>query len=123
MTSAYSPNLSKLAKGADLLVLDCQIVRKGANRNRQANSQKNRNKQGNSAHASIEDGARMAAEAGVKTLIITHLSNAAIDVEATKAKIAEQFKGEVIIAKDFLTVSSEGKTFMLEEIQTVNSTR
>ena len=53
-------------------------------------------------HASIEDGAEMAAEAGVKTLIITHLfTNEAIDEEATKAKIAEQFNVEVIIEEDF----------------------
>lgn len=114
----YTPNLPKLALGADVLVLDCQIIRKGANKNRQANTQSNRNKQGNSAHASLEDGARMAAEAGVKTLIITHLSNAVIDVEATKAKIAEQFKGEVIIAEDFLSVSTDGEVFKLGEIET-----
>lgn len=111
---SYTRNLSKLALGADVLVLDCQIIRQGANRNRQRNATGNRNRPGNSAHASIEDGVRMAAEAGVKTLVITHLSSAAIDKEATKAKIAEQFKGEIIIAEDFLTITSEGKVFMLE---------
>lgn len=119
----YTPNLSKLAKNADVLVLDSHIIRKNANRNGQANSRRNTSKQGNSAHASTEDAAKMAKEAGVKTLIITHLPNANIDEEATKAKIAEQFKGEVIIAKDFLTVSSDGKTFMLKEVSTSNSRR
>lgn len=107
---SYTENLPKLAKGADVLVLDCQIIRMGANQRRQGN----RKTPGNSAHASIEEGARMAAEAGVKTLIITHLSSAAIDVAATKAKIAEQFKGKVVVAEDFLTVSSEGKVWLLE---------
>lgn len=114
----YTPNLAKLAKDADVLVIDSQIIRKNTNRNRQANSRRNTGKQNNSAHASTEDAAKMAMKAGVKTLIITHVPNANIDEEATKAKMAEQFKGEVIIAKDFLTVSSEGKTFMLEEIST-----
>ena len=108
----YTPHLAKLAKDADVLVLDCQVIRKGAKRNKPANG--GRSKKGNSAHASIEEGAKMAAEAGVKTLIITHLSNANIDYEATKAKIAEQFKGEIILAEDFLTVSSDGKVFMLK---------
>lgn len=108
---SYSPNLGKLAKNADVLVLDCQIIREGADNRRRASPK--RKKPNNSAHASIEEGARMAAEAGVKTLVITHLSAAAIDEKATKAKIAEQFKGQVIIAKDFLTVSSEGKVIML----------
>ena len=119
----YTPNLPKLAKDADVLVIDSQIIRKNANRNRQANSRKNTNKQGNSAHASIEDAAKMAKEAGVKTLILTHLPSANIDEEATKAKIAEQFKGEVIIARDLLTVSSDGKIFMLEKVSTSNRMR
>jgi len=109
---SYTPNLAKLALDADILVLDCQIIREGANQNRRENT--SGNKKGNSAHASIEEGAKMAAEAGVKTLVITHLSGAAIDEEATKAKIAEQFKGEIIIAEDFLTVSSDGKVFLLQ---------
>ncbi|MGQ1785818.1 MULTISPECIES: MBL fold metallo-hydrolase [unclassified Saccharicrinis] len=107
---SYTPNLAKLALDADILVLDCQIIREGASQNRRA-----RNKKGNSAHASIEEGAKMAAEAGVKTLVITHLSGAAIDEEATKAKIAEQFKGKIIIAEDFLTVSSDGEVFTLQQ--------
>lgn len=112
---SYTPNLGKLAKNADVLVLDCQVIRKGANLNRKANAQKIQNRPGSKFHASIEEGAKMAAEAGVKTLIITHLSSAAIDEEATKAKIAKQFKGQVLIAKDFLTVSGEGKVFLLNQ--------
>lgn len=108
---SYTENLPKLAKGADVLVIDCQIIRKGAKR---SSANKSKKTPGNSAHASLEEGAKMAAAAGVKTLIITHLSSAAIDEEATKAKIAEQFKGEVILAEDFLTVSADGKVFILE---------
>ncbi len=110
---SYTPNLPKLAKDADVLVLDCQVVREGAG-NRQKNADiGNRNRPNNGAHATIEEGARMAAEAGVKILLITHLSNANIDEEATKAKISEQFKGQVILAEDFLTVSGSGEVFML----------
>lgn len=119
----YTPNLPKLAFGADILVIDSHIIRKNANRNRQVNTRRNTIKQGNSAHASIEDAAKMAKEAEVKTLIITHLPNVNIDEEATKAKIAEQFKGQVLIAKDLLTVSTDGKIFMLEEVSTGNQRR
>ncbi|MGQ1889469.1 MBL fold metallo-hydrolase [Thermophagus sp. OGC60D27] len=129
----YSSNLPKLAKGADVLVLDCQVIRKRGNgaqtqsvsrtSAQQGNASRTfrrenlaaaKSRPGNSVHATIEEGARMAAEAEVKTLVITHLPNVEIDQAATKAKIAEQFKGEVIIAGDFLTVSVDGKVFMLK---------
>ena len=109
---SYTPNLPKLAKGADVLVIDCQIIREGAKNRSQGN--KSNGKTNNTAHASISDGAKMAAEAGVKTLIVTHLSSATIDEEATKATIAQQFNGNIIIAEDFLTVSADGQVFMLK---------
>lgn len=37
---SYTPNLPKLAKGADVLVLDCQIIRMGANKKRPGNRKK-----------------------------------------------------------------------------------
>lgn len=119
----YTPNLAKLAKGADVLLIDSQIIRKNANPNRQGNSRRKSSNQGTRAHASIDEAAKMAQEAGVKTMILTHLPNVNIDAAATKAKIAEQFKGKVIIGQDFLTVSSEGKTFMLEEVPSTKRKR
>ncbi len=112
---SYTPNLGKLAKDADILVIDSQIIRKNAHRNRAGNARKNTKKPTNTAHASIDDAAKMAAEAGVKTLIITHLPNANIDEEATKTKIAEQFKGRVFIARDFLSAACNGQVFMQEQ--------
>jgi ribonuclease BN (tRNA processing enzyme) len=101
----YSPKLSALAKDADILVIDSQIVHQNAG-GRAGNGR-------TSAHATIEEAAKMAKDANVKTLIITHLGKATIDVEATKAKIAEQFKGKIFLAEDFLTISTDGKAFSL----------
>ncbi len=117
----YSPNLPVLAKNADVLVIDGQIIRKNANRNVSSTGTSKQRKTGNKAHSSIEETARMAAESNVKILIITHLGAEPIDVEATKEKIGEQFKGEVIIAEDFLTVSTEGDVFILSEVENVTS--
>jgi autotransporter family porin len=117
----YSPNLPILAKNADVLVIDGQIIRKNANRNASSTGTNKQRKTGNKAHSSIEETARMAAESNVKTLIITHLGAEPIDVEATKEKIGEQFKGEVIIAEDFLTVSTEGDVFILSEVENISN--
>jgi len=113
---SYTSNLAKLAKDADIMVIDSQIIRKNARKNRPSTTRRNSNKPGNSAHASIEEAARMAADANVKTLIVTHLPNANIDEEATKAKIAEQFSGKILIARDFLSASCNGQIFMQEQI-------
>lgn len=113
---SYTPNLGKLAKNANILVIDSQIIRKHAPRKTSpGKASNNARKPTNTAHASIEEAAKMAAEAGVKTLIITHLPNADIDEEATKAKVAEQFSGKVLIARDFLSVSCDGQVFMQEQ--------
>jgi ribonuclease BN (tRNA processing enzyme) len=103
----YSPKLSTLAKDADILVIDSQVIHRNA---RPGGAPGNGRP---SAHATIDEAAKMAKEANVKMLIVTHLGKAAIDVEATKARIAEQFKDKIYIADDFLTISTIGQVFSL----------
>jgi len=54
-------------------------------------------------HTPLEDVGRIAAEAGVKTLVLSHLSPAldSISDETWRTPVAKSFKGEIIVARDF----------------------
>jgi ribonuclease BN (tRNA processing enzyme) len=56
-------------------------------------------------HSPVEDVGRIAAEAGVKMLVLSHLTPAidSISDDTWRAPAAQYFKGEIIVAKD-LTV-------------------
>jgi ribonuclease BN (tRNA processing enzyme) len=56
-------------------------------------------------HTPLEDVGRIAAQAGVKTLVLSHLSPAldSISDETWRTAAAKSFKGEIIVARD-LTV-------------------
>jgi len=54
-------------------------------------------------HTPLEDVGRIVAEAGVKTLVLSHLSPAldSISDETWRTPVAKSFKGEIIVAGDF----------------------
>lgn len=57
-------------------------------------------------HTPSEDVGRIAQEAGVKTLVLSHLTPASdsIDDETWRAPVAKYFKGEIIVGKDLMVV-------------------
>ena len=57
-------------------------------------------------HTPVEDVGRIAQEAGVKTLVLSHLVPAldSIPDETWRAAAAKNFKGEIIVGKDLLVV-------------------
>ncbi len=57
-------------------------------------------------HSSVEDVGRIAAEAGVKTLVLSHLTPAieSIDDDAWRAPAAKHFKGEIVVGHDLTVV-------------------
>jgi len=57
-------------------------------------------------HTSVEDVGRIAQEAGVKTLVLSHLTPAidSITDETWREPAAKFFKGEIIVAKDLMVV-------------------
>jgi len=57
-------------------------------------------------HTPVEDVGRIAAEAGVKTLVLSHLTPAidSISDDTWRAPAAKYFKGEIIVAKDLMVV-------------------
>lgn len=85
--SEYSLDLLELARGADLLVAHCS----GTDQNP---------KDGHLYPAAC---GRLAAEAGVKTLLLSHFYRA-VDPEAAVASAKAQFTGEVLAAYDHMEI-------------------
>jgi ribonuclease BN (tRNA processing enzyme) len=98
---AYSPSLSELAKDADVLVIDSGgVVKKGKPRRRPPGGGKRIR-----AHSNMDEVGRMAKDANVKKLVLTHLTPGEVDEVATKEALSKHFKGEVIFGHDLLEVS------------------
>jgi ribonuclease BN (tRNA processing enzyme) len=57
-------------------------------------------------HTPLEDVGRIAAEAGVKTLVLSHLTPALENIsdETWRAPVAKSFKGEIVVARDLTVV-------------------
>ncbi len=59
------------------------------------------------SHTPVEEAGRIAAEANVKTLVLSHFTpgeTSAVDDEAWLRGARQHFKGEVILGKDLLEV-------------------
>lgn len=81
----YCPQIAKIAKGADVLIIDCSTTRKGK------------------GHMTPELCGRVAAKASVKRLILTHLYPEAEKIGAVGI-CKKYFKGKVELARDFMEV-------------------
>lgn len=112
--TAYSENLIRLAEGCDVFV--CEVIEAQTTRAnfdaRVAAGAYADNPEGVwkhiiETHTTTEDAGRMAAEAGVGTLVLTHLlPGALMDVpdETYLEGIRQHFDGEVIIGEDLMVV-------------------
>jgi ribonuclease BN (tRNA processing enzyme) len=107
---SYSSTLQKLAKDVDVLVIDGKIS---------ANNNPNKSaKESGEAHASVEEIAKMATESNAKTMVLTHLGNQIVNSEAVSKLYADLgFKGKVIVAADFLTITPDGNSLCLKRRQ------
>jgi ribonuclease BN (tRNA processing enzyme) len=112
--TAYSSGLVALAKGANVLVceaMDVAAMRK-AFEGMKARGMYADNPEGVwhhivSTHTPLEDAGRMAAEAGVGTLVLTHIIPGALGSMPDSAYIAavrKTFKGPVIVGRDQLVL-------------------
>jgi ribonuclease BN (tRNA processing enzyme) len=109
--TAYSANLIELARGADVFV--CEAMSMAARRqNQQTNARggvpTNTESIGRhvlETHSSTEDVGRMAAEAKVRTVVLTHLLGAQAGqrggpADPFTADVKKFFNGEVIVGRD-----------------------
>ena len=105
--TAYAPELAEFAKGADVLVHEVMylpaidaLVSSLPNATRlRAHLM--------AAHTLPEDVGRIAAQAGVKTLVLSHFvpgDDASITDEQWSADVRKHFNGRVIVGKDLLEI-------------------
>ncbi|MEO5715932.1 MAG: MBL fold metallo-hydrolase, partial [Luteolibacter sp.] len=100
---SYSDSLVTLAHNADVLVIDSGglIVRKGQTPRGGGPA----GEKPEAAHGSANDVATMAAKAGVKRLVLTHIAPGEVDEEATLKAARSIYQGEVVVARDLLEIS------------------
>jgi ribonuclease BN (tRNA processing enzyme) len=112
--TAYSPGLVALATGAEILVceaIDVVAMRKAFDgmvaRGMYADNPEGVWKHIVATHTPLEDAGRMAAEAGVRTLVLTHLVPGALETlpdEAYLAPARKTFRGDVVVGRDQLVL-------------------
>lgn len=94
-------NLLKHAKGADVLVLEAYLPEHFDRVDTPAVAARLK-----SYHISAEEAGDIAARAGVKKLVLTHLIPANAE-ETFRERAARKFKGEIVVGKDLLRVAAE----------------
>lgn len=112
--TAYSPGLVALARGAEILVcegLDIAAMRKAFDgmvaRGMYADNPEGVWQHIVGTHTPLEDAGRMAAEAGVRTLVLTHLVPGALDPlpdETYLTPARKTFRGQVVLGADQLVL-------------------
>jgi ribonuclease BN (tRNA processing enzyme) len=114
-TGDSGPNdaLTELARGADLLVSEANsieqrmqdLMKTGQWQVMTPDQQVRIKRQMAQGHLSTDDVGQMAARAGVKTVVLTHLTaKADDDYTSWAAEVGKHFPGQVLIAKDLMEV-------------------
>src|SRR5215210_1154217 len=86
--TAYSESVVELASGADTLLIECSFPDEAPV----------------AGHLTPSGVARIASDAGVRRVILTHIYPA-VDNPALHSEVAKGFEGEILVAEDGLTVS------------------
>ena len=111
--TAYFPPLADFARGSDILVHEAMLER-GVDRLVARTGNGSRLKDHiTRSHTEAADAARIAASAGVKTLVLHHLIPAddpAITAADWQAAVAPIFPGRLIVGQDGLTLTPETPT-------------
>ena len=105
--TAYAPELAEFAKGADVLVHEVMylpgveaMVRRLPNATRLREHLL-------AAHTASEDVGRIAAQAGVKTLVLSHFvpgDDPSITDDQWAQDVRKHFKGRIIVGKDLMEI-------------------
>jgi ribonuclease Z len=93
MDTRLCDNVFALAEGADLLVIEATFLTRDAQLAEQY------------GHLTAAQAARVAAECGVRRLVLTHVSQRYDDPSAFREEAAEHFGGEVVVASDLSRVA------------------
>jgi ribonuclease Z len=93
-----TPNLIQYAKGADILVLEAYLPEWFDKVDKPAVAARLKH-----YHTSAEEAGRIATEAGVKTLVLTHLIPGNAE-ETFRARASKSFKGRIVVGRDLVRV-------------------
>ena len=105
--TAYAPELGEFAKGADVLVHEVMYLPGIEKLIRQYPDATRLRQHLLAAHTASEDVGRIAAQAGVKTLVLSHLvpgDDATITDEQWSGGARKYFKGRIIVGKDLMEI-------------------
>jgi ribonuclease BN (tRNA processing enzyme) len=110
--TAPSDSVARLARGADVLVHEAMYwpavepYLKSAIASGQPVKLEDFMAHMKADHTPVEDVGRIAQEAGVRTLVLSHLVPAldSISDDTWRAPAAKYFKGEIVVAKDLMVV-------------------
>ena len=105
--TAYAPELAEFAKGADVLVHEVMYLPGIEALLKRLPNAKRLREHLMAAHTLPEDVGKIAAQAGVKTLVLTHFvpgDDASITDEQWSADVRKHFKGQIIVGRDLLEI-------------------
>ena len=105
--TAYAPELAEFAKGADVLIHEVmylpaidKLIRQNAGATRLREHLL-------ASHTSTEDVGRIAGQAGVKTLVLTHFvpgNDPSITDEQWSEGVRKHFKGRIVVGRDSMVI-------------------
>lgn len=105
--TAYAPELAEFAKGADVLVHEAMYL-PGIEKLIKQNAGATRLREHLLAsHTSTEDVGKIAAQAGVRTLVLSHLTpgdDPSITDEQWTEGVRKNFKGRIVVGKDLMEI-------------------
>lgn len=105
--TTYAPELAELAKGADVLVHEVMYLPGVEALVRRLPNATGLRKHLLAAHTLPEDVGRVAAQAGVKTLVLTHFvpgDDPSITDEQWAEGVRKHFNGRIIVGKDLMEI-------------------
>jgi|SRR5580765_2115183 len=105
--TAYAPELAAFAKGADVLVHEAMYLPGIERLLKQAPNAVRLREHLLASHTSTEDVGKIAAQAGVNTLVLSHLvpgDDPSITDEQWAADVRKNFKGRIIVGKDLMEI-------------------
>ena len=105
--TAYAPELAEFAKGADVLVHEVMYLPGIEALLKRLPNAKRLREHLMAAHTLPEDVGKIAAQAGVKTLVLTHFvpgDDPSITDEQWSEGVRAHFKGQILVGKDLMEI-------------------
>jgi len=105
--TAYAPELGEFAKGADVLIHEAMYLPAIEKLIQQNPGAKRLREHLLASHTSTEDVGRVAAQAGVKTLVLSHLvpgDDPTITDEQWTEGVRRHYRGSIIVGKDLMEI-------------------